>query len=105
MAAIETMGNRARTEILRILLTEGAMTRTQIATRLAAEGADVPLRMVLRHLNAMEEQGLVVCDVPREVRHGRTPAWSANPDRPQQLAEQWLGYLRSAREADSSSPE
>lgn len=99
MAAIETMGNRARTEILRVLLTEGPMTRTQIAARL---GVDVPLRMVLRHLNAMEDQGLVTCNIPREVRHGRTPEWSANAERPRELTERWLGYLQSHVDPNSS---
>lgn len=100
MAAIETIGNRARTEILRILLTEGPMTRTQITARL---GTEVPLRMVLRHLNAMEDQGLVKCDIARELRHGRTPEWSAHPDRPQELTEEWLTYLRSR--PDRARPE
>lgn len=86
--AIETMGNRARTEILRELITHGPLTTQEIAERIGAT------RIAARaHLLAMEEAGVVAADVPASTRPGRVVHWSAEGDRAEALAATWADYV------------
>ena len=86
--AIETMGNRARTELLRALsLSEKPLTTTELAA------ACVMNRVwTLKHLQAMEEHGIVAGDIPAGERHGRIVRWSVKKTRLDELAETWVSY-------------
>lgn len=95
--AIETIGNRARTGILRALLAGAPMTTQEIAERIGAT------RIQTRaHLLAMEDAGLVVCDVPRDRRHGRVTHWAANYERACALTESWLSFIRGESDSDET---
>jgi predicted ArsR family transcriptional regulator len=87
VTAIETIGNRARTEILRLLTTQGPLTAAELAEHL---GATKP--SVHGHLAALEASGLVAGDVEFSQRPGRTVRWKANRRRIQQLATTWARY-------------
>lgn len=95
--AIETLGNRARTEMLRLLLAHGPLTRAELNLQLRelATSGDkkIPERMVWNHLLAMEDAGLVSADVPRGQRQGKTTTWSADATRARQLATRWVEYV------------
>lgn len=107
VGAIETMGNKARSEILRVLLERGPMTRNQISEHLegASVGKSVPSRMVWNHLQAMEDIGVVSCDLPRDQRHGRVTHWTANYDEAVALADLWLAFLRGERKEGARGAE
>ena len=87
VTAIETIGNRARTQVLRLLATEGPLTAAELAERL---GATKP--SVHNHLAALEASGLVTGDLEASLRPGRTVRWSADRARVQRLAETWARY-------------
>ncbi|WP_402377980.1 ArsR/SmtB family transcription factor [Isoptericola rhizosphaerae] len=72
--AIETIGNRARIEILRSLTLHGPLTLTELADDLG-----VGRSTTQRHLAALERQNLVAGDVPLEDRwHRAQVRWQVN---------------------------
>ena len=86
--AIETMGNRARTELLRALSLSGtALTTTELAALVSMNRV-----WTLKHLQAMEEHGIVTGDIPVGERHGRLVKWSVEKKRLEELAVTWLEY-------------
>lgn len=87
VTAIETIGNRARTEILRLLATEGALSAGELAERLGATKSGVH-----HHLSALEADGLVSGDLPTDRRPGRVVRWCVNRARVEALARTWLDY-------------
>jgi ArsR family transcriptional regulator len=87
-AAVATFGNRARNEILRFLSAHGPASRGDIV---AAVSAGEP--SVAKHLLALEDAGAVVVDVEPGRRHGRSPRYSANPERIRELLAAHLEYL------------
>ena len=88
VTAIETIGNRARTEILRLLALHGPLTAAELAERLGATKPGVH-----KHLAALEAEGLVAGDVEALRRPGRTVRWQTEGQRAQQLAEIWVQYV------------
>lgn len=87
VTAIETIGNRARTQILRLLAAHGPLTAAELAAQL---GATKP--SVHSHLAALEAAGLVAGDLEVSQRPGRTVRWTVDRDRVQQLADTWARY-------------
>lgn len=74
--AIETIGNRARIEILRSLALHGPLTLTELADEL-----EVGRSSTQRHLATLEEQGLVRGDIPSAERWRRVAVrWRVNAD-------------------------
>lgn len=74
--AIETIGNRARIEILRSLALHGPLTLTELADDL-----DVRRTTAQRHLASLEQQGLVRGDIPADERWRRVAVrWSIVDD-------------------------
>lgn len=80
------MGNRARTEILR-LASQRPMTAPELADTVGLSGVSA-----WRHLGALEELGLVDADVPQGQRKGVTVRWSTNCDRVRALGGRWAAY-------------
>lgn len=107
VTAIETMGSRARTEMLRVLAASGPLTRAELSAGLREHEdlPELPQRQVMRHLQAMEDEGLVICDVPRAQRQGRVTHWTANLHRAHELATTWLSYLSGTRPDRASRSE
>lgn len=87
-AAVATFGNRSRNEILRYLSVHGPATRGDIV---AAVSAGEP--SVAKHLLALEETGAIAVDLDPGRRHGRSPRYSANPERIKKLLAAHLQYL------------
>lgn len=85
----ESLGNRARGEIVSHLSAAGPLSTAQIEQRLG-----VTRGTAIEHLNRLEEQGLVVADTPRDERHGRTVAWSVSAERRDALLRSFAEYLR-----------
>ena len=79
---IETIGNRARAQVLHELAAGGPATAPELARRLGSNRASLGA-----HLKALEAAGLVDADVPPGQRQGRAVRWSVNDDRVQ-------GHLR-----------
>ena len=85
-AVIDVIGNQARTRILHLL---SAQPRT--AAELAADlGADHS--SVYRHLNRLEDAGLVQADHARGHRVGVVVMWAVDIDEVQRAALTWLAY-------------
>ncbi|WP_139359712.1 helix-turn-helix transcriptional regulator [Arthrobacter sp. SRS-W-1-2016] len=87
-AAVATFGNRSRNEILRYLSAHGPATRGDIVDAVSAGEPSVA-----KHLLALEESGAIVVDVEPGRRHGRSPRYSANPERIKELLAAHLQYL------------
>jgi len=85
--AIETIGNRARTELLHQLGTCGPLTTTELADRIAA-----PRTSTHTHLVQLERAGLVVADEATGQRRGRTVRWSLNRQKVREAADAWSAY-------------
>ena len=87
-AAVATFGNRSRNEILRFLTSSGPATRGDIVEAVSAGEPSVA-----KHLAVLEDAGVVMVDVEPGRRHGRSPRYSANPARIQELLDAHLNYL------------
>ena len=93
VGAIETMGNRARTELLHILgSTDRGMTTQELAD--AVDGNRIQVR---EHLLEMEKLQLVSANFPAGERAGRKILWQAHPERIAQLAKTWQEYAQGQR--------
>lgn len=90
--AVDTMNSPARSEILRALLHHPPLTRTELEAKLAGKQG-VRGSMIRNHLLAMEQEGTVTCDVPREQRHGRVARWTTTPERVQAVINTVHAYL------------
>lgn len=88
VAIIDAIGNSVRTEILRHLSLR-AMSATQLA-----EVIDADPRVVRRHLEVLEDMGLVSADHPRGSRRGvgRVVVWETNEQRVNEVAIAWRAY-------------
>lgn len=87
-AAIETVGNRARAELLRTLAIHGPLTLSELADELGASRTGTH-----HHLVALEQHGLVRCDRPPEERRGRTVRWSLVPGAGQKMVDALAKYI------------
>lgn len=87
-AAVATFGNRSRNEILRYLSAHGPALRGEIVEAVSAGEPSVA-----KHLLALEETGTILVDLEPGRRHGRSPRYSANPERIKQLLAAHLQYL------------
>lgn len=85
--AIDTVGNRARTELLHQLTAAGPLTTIEVAERASASRPSV-----MAHLLKLEAAGLVSADVLPERRHGRTVRWSVNRGEVRAVADAWARY-------------
>lgn len=90
VAAIETMGNRARTELLHLLSSAGRALTTQELTE-ALDGTRIRVR---EHLMEMESDGLVVANYPPGERAGRKLLWTVDKERIADLARTWQWYAQ-----------
>lgn len=88
VAIIDAIGNGTRTEILRHLSLR-AMNATELA-----EVIDADPRVVRRHLEVLEDMGLVAADHPRGDRRakGRVVMWETNKQRVNEVANTWRTY-------------
>lgn len=84
--AIEILGHRARTEILRIL-SAGELSTGEITERLGADKGAVS-----RHLAALEAADMITSDVPPETRRGRRTTWRVVPGSIRKVAATWASY-------------
>ena len=73
-AIIETIGNRARAQVLHELATRGQATAPELARLLGSNRARIGA-----HLKALEVAGLVRADISEGQRQGRTVRWSLDP--------------------------
>ena len=89
MAIIDAVGNRVRTEVLRLLALE-ARTAAQLA-----EETDSDIRQMRRHLAVLEEQGLVIADTPASERGPgrRGVLWRTNIERVEEVGRIWVKYV------------
>lgn len=85
-AAIDTIGNQARTEILR-QLSISPLTAPELAQSLGADRTSVH-----RHLRALESHGLVEADRPAGQRTGVTVRWSTVRSQVNELGKTWTAY-------------
>ncbi len=86
--AIEIIGNRARTELLRRLGSHGPLTTTELADHIGASRASAHA-----HLLHLEASGLVDADEPHGQRAGRTVRWTVNGEQIRELAREWIDYV------------
>lgn len=88
LAIIDAIGNSARTEILH-LLSIRAMSAPDLA-----EDIGVHPSQIRRHLDALEDLGLVAADHPRGDRRakGRVVLWETNQVRVSDVANAWKAY-------------
>lgn len=89
MAIIDAIGNRVRTEVLRLLACEA-----QSATQLA-RATDSDYRQMRRHLAVLEDLGLVVADTPPDQRGPgrRGVLWRTNIERAEEIGRLWVDYV------------
>ncbi len=89
VAIIDAIGNSVRTEILRHL-SHQAMSATQLAEVIEADP-----RVVRRHLEVLEDLGLVAADHPRGDRRakGRIVLWETDHARAEEVGKIWIDYV------------
>lgn len=89
LAIIDAIGNSARTEIMRHL------SLTAMSIPELADAVGVSPSQVLRHLNVLEDLGLVVADHPRGARRakGRVVLWQTNHTRAEEVGKAWIDYV------------
>lgn len=85
----ESLGNRARGEIVSKLSATGSMSTIELERHLSINRSSL-----IKHLDKLESLGLVVADTPRERRHGRTVQWSVDADRLNELLAEFADYVR-----------
>jgi DNA-binding transcriptional ArsR family regulator len=89
-AITDAIGNRVRTEILR-LLAANPKTASDLAKQ---TGGDVT--RVRRHLAVLEELGLVIADRPPQERgpgRGRFVLWRTDHPRAEEVGRLWTDYV------------
>lgn len=87
--AIGFIGNRAQADILRQLSIHGPCTVGQIQTV-----SEISRPSLNRHLSALEAAGLVTTDPPAGQRHGKSVTYRVEPKRIDQLAQEYVRYVR-----------
>lgn len=85
---IETIGNRARGQVLHELAANGPTTAPELAQRLGTNRASIGA-----HLKALESAGLVGADVAIGQRHGRTVRWNIDHQRVEQSVRRLGDYF------------
>lgn len=85
-AIIDTLGNKARIEILHQLAAR-AMTAAELADLVDAERS-----WVSRHLTVLEDLDLVTADRPRGTRARLPVVWQANREAVTEATMRWLAY-------------
>lgn len=93
----DTVGNRARGKIVSLLSAAGSMSTAELMDEL-----DTDRSYVIKHLNELEAQNLVVADTPPGQRRGRVLRWSVDPERRDALIAEFAAFLRGETgDADS----
>jgi DNA-binding transcriptional ArsR family regulator len=89
LAIIDAIGNSARTEILRHLSLR-AMSAPELAQLIDAHPSQVR-----RHLDVLEDLGLVTADHPRGDRRakGRVVLWTTDRTRAEEVGRIWIDYV------------
>ncbi|WP_442858223.1 ArsR/SmtB family transcription factor [Arthrobacter sp. SLBN-100] len=82
------MGNRAQANVLRQLAILGPSTIGQLQAEL-----DIGRPSLNRHLETLEDDGLIETDPPRGVRQGRDVTYTVQPRRIRSLARTYLDYV------------
>ena len=85
----ESLGNRARGEIVSLLSKSGPMSTVQLEQHLG-----VTRGTVIEHLGKLEAAGLVIADTPRDARHGRTVTWRVDDQEREALLAEFTEYIR-----------
>ena len=85
----DTVGNRVRGKIVSLLSAAGSMSTAELMDELGIDRS-----YVIKHLNELEAQKLVVADTPPGQRRGRMLRWSVNPERREALIEEFAAFLR-----------
>ena len=86
--AVEMVGSRARTEILRLLAErENADFKT-----LCDELGFVPTS-IAKHLRDMEKMGVILADLPSGQRKGRYVRYSIDRAQTRRLVDAWTNYI------------
>ena len=99
VAIIDAIGNRLRTEILR-LIADTAMTASKLAE---ATGGDATT--IRRHLAVLEGLGLVDADTLPDDRgpgRGRFVLWKTNHQRAEEVGRIWIDYVTGRHSPDST---
>jgi predicted ArsR family transcriptional regulator len=87
--AIETIGNDARTEVLKVLwATDGPLGAPELAKAVGTN-----YMTTYRHLRALEDAGIVRADLAIDERAGRPVTWTVDRDAVRAAAATWLGYV------------
>lgn len=92
--AIDVIGNAARTEILRAL-SEGPRTTHELALSVGTSRVSAH-----RHLQVLEEAGLVRGDRPPGTRLGDATSWTLAPDAVREMAAKWVDYVTGPGSAE-----
>ena len=87
-ASIEAFGNRGRNEIVRYLKEHGPVPRGDIVEAVSASEASVA-----QHLLALEKTGVIIVDIVQGRRHGRSPRYSVDDQRVNELLGAHQDYL------------
>lgn len=87
-AIIETIGNRARAQVLHELATQGQATAPELAHHLGSNRATTGA-----HLKALEAAGLVRADIPEGQRQGRAVRWTIDAERVDHYLRELGNYL------------
>lgn len=93
----DTVGNRVRGKIVSLLSAAESKSTAELMDELGIDRS-----YVIKHLNELEAQGLVVTDAPPGPRRGRILRWSVNPERREELIAEFAAFLRGETgDADS----
>jgi len=98
MTIIDAIGNRVRTEVLRLLAHE-AQTAAQLA-----EATNTDHRQMRRHLAVLEGLGLVIADTlpgQRGPGRGRFVLWKTDRQRAEEVGRIWINYVTGRHSPDS----
>lgn len=90
LVVIDIIGNNVRTQLLRSLSGE-PQTALELAEELGVHHASVH-----RHLALLEEYGLVIADVDRGHRQGKTVRWSTVRTKVEEFGQLWIRYATSS---------
>lgn len=89
LAAIETIGNNVRTEILRLVSAQ-SLTAIELADQIGVHPASIH-----RHLIVLERHGLVAADVAPGRRRGQSVTWRTQTDQVADVGRTWVRYVCS----------
>lgn len=90
----DTVGNRVRGKIVSLLSAAGSMSTAELMDELGIDRS-----YVIKHLNELESQGLVVADTPPGQRRGRMLRWSVDAARRDALLSEFAAFIRGTTDS------